>query len=103
MAKQPRIKKVIDDRFAVRCALGKGTIRYEVWQDAKGKLIRYNLAFIYPQLYKGDNGRVLGYDTAHGYAHRHYFGQTEPFEMTYEEIVERFTAEVEELRQRRTP
>jgi hypothetical protein len=53
MAKRPRIKKVIDDRFAVRCALGKGTIRYEVWQDAAGKVIRYNLAFIYPNCTRG--------------------------------------------------
>lgn len=28
--------------------------------------------FLNHELYQGDNGRVIGYDNAHGYHHRHY-------------------------------
>jgi hypothetical protein len=63
-------------------------------------VVRYNLTFINHRIFAGDNGRVLGYDTAHGYAHRHYFGDVVALEgsLSYEKILERFIAEVEELR-----
>lgn len=31
-----------------------------------------------PRQAASDHGRVLGYDNAHGYHHRHYFGTVEP-------------------------
>jgi len=39
--------------------------------DAKGKVVRYNLAYINHDIFQRDNGRVLGYDNAHGTHHRH--------------------------------
>jgi hypothetical protein len=33
------------------------------------------LAYVNHALFKGDNGRVVGYDNQHGYHHRHYFGK----------------------------
>ena len=30
------------------------------------------------RIHSGDNGRVVGYDNAHGYHHRHYFGGVTP-------------------------
>jgi len=46
----------------------------------------------------GSNGRVLGYDNAHGYHHRHFMGQSEPAEFrTYADLNRRFLKEVQEL------
>lgn len=52
--------KVTDEVAAIGCACGDGLIREEVWKDASGQIVRYNLAFINFHLFAGDNGRVLG-------------------------------------------
>ena len=69
--------KVIDDLTRVRCTSSMGTIREEVWQDDTGEVAKYNLAFINPILQRDDNGRVLGYDNAHGRHERHFKGEVE--------------------------
>ena len=93
--------KVLDESAVIRCVAGDGLIREEVWKDAKGKIVRFNLAFINFQLFAGDNGRVLGYDTAHGAPHRHFAGAVEPIEgVSYGSISRRFFREVEELKKR---
>ncbi len=67
------------------------------------EVTRYSLAYINPVLHAGDNGRVLGYDNAHGVHHRHCFGRVEPLaEASYEEIVERFSAEWVEIAKAQT-
>jgi hypothetical protein len=59
---------------------------------------KYTLTYINPRVCAADNGRVLGYDNQHGYHHRHFMGEVKPFEFTsYQELVERFQREVEEL------
>jgi hypothetical protein len=94
--------KVTDEIAAIRCIAGDGSIREEVWKDADGRVVRYNLAFINFQLSAEDNGRVLGYDTAHGQTHRHFAGTIEAIEPApYDVVFERFIAEVRELRTRR--
>jgi hypothetical protein len=57
-----------------------------------------------------DSGRILGYDNAHGYHHRHYLGKVEPVEFnTYEEIEARFEKETQrylkegEIQKKRPP
>jgi len=50
-------------------------LRREVWTDSQGKVVRFNLAYVNPLIHAGDHGRVLGYDVAHGYHHRHYMGE----------------------------
>jgi hypothetical protein len=72
--------KVTDEIAAIRCIVGDGLIREEVWKDGDGRVVRYNLAFINFQLFAADNGRVLGYDNAHGQAHRHFAGTVEAIE-----------------------
>lgn len=59
-----------------------------------GKLARYSLALIDTR--RGpDNGRVLGYDNAHGYHHRHHEGTVEPVEFeSYESTQKQFESEV---------
>jgi hypothetical protein len=100
--KTGRLRKVVDETTQARCALGKGIIREEVWQDSRGVIVRYNLAFINHALCARDNGRVVGYDNSHGDHHRHFAGAKEKFAfVNYERLLERFLDEVRELRQKR--
>lgn len=56
--------------------LGGGLVKdYAEIELATGKMWRYSLVYINPAIYARDNGRVLGYDNAHGYPHRHLFGK----------------------------
>jgi len=78
-------------------------IREEMWEDAEGNVVRYNLAFINFHLFSRDNGRVLGYDTAHGHPHRHFAGTMKMIDPApYREIQDRFYAEVNKLKRLRT-
>ncbi len=70
-------RKSVNERLHVPRAKGGGILRREVWVDADGRVVRYNLAYINHLIYSGDNGRVLGYDSAHGSHHRHYKGQSD--------------------------
>ncbi|MFJ3047153.1 transcriptional regulator [Herbaspirillum chlorophenolicum] len=83
--------KIIDDFHKISDKRGNGVLRREVWQDARGRITRYNLAYINHHLHHGDNGRVVGYDNAHGYHHRHYFRQVEAIDfINFEDIEIRF-------------
>lgn len=102
MSARSRFLKVVDATAVVRCVMGRGIIREEVWQDDPGRVVRYNLAFIHHLLCASDNGRVLGYDNAHGTHHRHACGSVEPFVyVSYELLLRRFLDEVSELRKER--
>lgn len=94
----------MDETTEVRCALGKGIIREEVWLDARGMIVRYNLAFVNHSLCARDRGRVLGYDNGHGHHHRHYAGRQGKFSFTtYEKLINRFLTEVRTLCQKKEP
>ena len=45
VTKKGRLRKVVDETTQVRCALGKGIIREEVWQNSRVLVAKYNLAF----------------------------------------------------------
>jgi len=76
-------------------------LKEERWQNADGEVTRYSLAYIDPEMHEGDNGRVLGYDNAHGRHHRHFMGQeTEYGFKGYDEVLRRFEREVRRLRGR---
>lgn len=87
-------RKIIDEVHKISNRRGNGQLRREVWVDDRGRVVRYNLAFINHQLFQGDNGRVVGYDNQHGYHHRHYFGTVEAvaFE-SFAQIEARFEAD----------
>lgn len=53
-----------------------------MWGDDNGNVTRYNLAYINHNLFAGDNGRIIGFDNAHGYHHRHYYGKVEAVAFT---------------------
>lgn len=89
------------ERFELKPKSGGGLLSYEVWgyvEKDKTVVTRYNLAYINHAIYPGDNGRVLGFDNAHDYHHRHCMGKVESIEFTsYEAIVERFQSEWQEI------
>lgn len=97
MSKPAKEVLLEQERFELKAKSGGGILSYEVWgyRDA-GKVVvtRYNLAYINHAIFQGDNGRVLGFDNAHGYHHRHYKGRVEPVEFrSYEDTLERFQQE----------
>lgn len=54
-----------------------------------------------PLIFSGDNGRVLGYDNAHGEHHRHYMGEVEAVDLPgYEAALRRFQAEWQAIARR---
>src|ERR1035437_6362677 len=99
MGGRGHLRKDTDDEARFRCAGGVGILREEVWVDGKDQVIFYNLAFLMPHLTGIDNGRVLGYDNAHGFHERHFMGETKPVDFKqYGATAKRFYREVEGLR-----
>lgn len=79
--------------------LGGGVLKERVVREVpSGKVVQYALAYINPLIFGGDNGRVLGYDNAHGFSHRHFKGEViaEPFP-GYEALYDRFEAEWQKI------
>ena len=97
MSKPPKENLIERERFELKAKSGGGVLSYEVWgyiENGKAVVTRYNLAYINHEIYRGDNGRVLGFDNAHGYHHRHYLGRVEAVEFkNYEATLERFQQE----------
>ena len=89
------------ERFELKPKTGGGLLNYVVWgYREKGKTIvtRYALAYINDTICQVDNGRVLGFDNAHGSHHRHYMGSVEAVKyVSYEATLERFQREWVEL------
>jgi hypothetical protein len=75
----------------------RGTIlKEEVWYDGY-IVVKFSLAYVDPRV-GVDNGRVLGYDSSHGFAHRHYKGEMEKIEFSgYAAVVDRFEEELREI------
>lgn len=94
---QPKEIQLEQERFELKPKSGGGLLSYEVWgHKAKGETVvtRYNLAYINHVIFSKDNGRVLGFDNAHDYHHRHYLGVVEPVEfVSYDATVTRFQQE----------
>ena len=77
-------------------------LKEEVWRDEAGAVSRYSLAYVDPETFAGDNGRVLGYDNAHGVHHRHYRGEKTDFVFRgYDRLLKQFEDEVRILRRAR--
>jgi len=90
-------QKVVDETFYLAGRRRGAILRQEVWTE-KGRVVKYNLAYIEPLRSSKDNGRVLGYDSAHGRHHRHFRGKVEEIAYPgYEALLLRFQRELEEL------
>ena len=76
---------------------GAVVVRIQTDYSRGGRQLRYSLALIDTQKTGIDGGRVVGYDHAPGYHHRHCEGKVETVEFdSYESIEKRFEAEVRE-------
>ena len=96
-SKRPKLEKRVDETSYLSDPRRGSILKEEVWFDGD-RMVRYSLAYINAKIYGSDNGRVLGYDNAHGLHHRHFMGKVETFEFhNYEELVDRFESEVREL------
>jgi hypothetical protein len=101
MGRKSRLRKDTDDEAGFWCAGGMGILREEVWVNAREQVVRYNLAFLLPHVSRVDNGRILGYDNAHGVHERHFMGEAEPVEFKgYLATAERFYREAGALRKK---
>jgi len=101
MRKPPKESLLEQERFELKQKSGGGLLRFEVWgyrDGSKTVITRYNMAYINHAICSKDNGRVLGYDNAHGYHHRHHMGDVEPCDFeSYEQTTERFQQEWSEI------
>jgi len=89
---------LLDEVFSIHRKKGNGIIRRQVWVNSVEEVTRYSLAYINHRLFHGDNGRVLGYDNAHGYHHKHYMGKVEPIAfISFEKVEKKFQSEFEVL------
>ena len=76
----------------------KGGYLKESVRMVNGEVVGYSLAYVNPRLSSVDNGRVLGYDNAHAYHHRHFRGEVTEVEFNgFDELVSSFEAEVHQL------
>ncbi len=102
MARRVRNRKAVDDIDQVRCKSGSyGIIPEEVYVNDAAAMVKYNLVFIHLGLCQQDNGRVLGYDNAHGHHERHWMGSVQPVGfISYERTLRRFLDEVEALKEK---
>jgi hypothetical protein len=99
MGRRTRLRKDTDDEARFRCAGGIGILREEVWVNEKSEVVRYNLAFLMPHLFMADNGRILGFDNAHGIHERHFMGEVQRVDFkSYSATANRFYREVVALR-----
>lgn len=85
------------ERFELKQKSGGRLLSYEVGgygEHGKTVVTRYSLADINHAIFQGDNGRVLGFDNAHGYHHRHFMPNVEAVDfISYEATEERFQQE----------
>ena len=81
-------KKIVDDSFTLSRKQGNGILRREVWVNRQGEVVRYNLAYINHEISQADNGRVVGYDNAHDFHHRHFMGKVSTVEFESFDAIE---------------
>ncbi len=97
MSKPTKETLLEQERYELKPKSGGGILSFEVWgyvEKDKTVVTRYNLAYINHAIYQDDNGRVLGFDNAHGCHHRHSMGKIEAVGfVSYEATQERFQQE----------
>jgi hypothetical protein len=102
--KKRKIKReslLVDEALILHKSNGNGILKRRVWVDEDDEVTRYSLAYINHHICARDNGRVLGYDNAHNYHHRHHMGETEPVGFkNFKDIEIRFQQEFEDIHEK---
>lgn len=71
----------IDESHKIPDKKGNGQIRIQYQINSKtGEVVTYSMAYINQAICTVDNGRVIGYDNAHGQHHKHDMGEYIPVE-----------------------
>lgn len=87
-------------KFTIPIDFGNGKInlRYTVMK-LNGEIPSFSFAYINLNYCSVDNGRVLGYDNSHGFAHKHYYGNIIPLptSVQYSSIYSMFKSELGEI------
>jgi hypothetical protein len=91
--------KIVSEQFPINPRKGGGILKIEAWENEKGKIVKYSIAYINHHIFSGDNVRVIGYDNSHDTHHRHYFGQISEVTdfICYQDLIERFEKELKEF------
>lgn len=85
------------DRCEIPLKKGNGILNFSFLQNENGEVIEYSFAYINHQICTKDNGRVLGYDNAHGEHHRHIMGKYEKVDfISFEDTQGKFETEWKE-------
>ena len=97
--KKKKFKKIVSEQFPIKPKRGGGILKIEAWENPKGEIVKYSMAYINHLIFSGDNGRVIGYDNAHNFHHKHYMGEISEVSdfKSYENLVERFEKEIKEF------
>ncbi len=83
-----------EDRYEIPLKRGNGILNISILQDESGEVLEYSLAYINTRIFAKDNGRVIGYDNAHGKHHCHRMGKYEIVEFkSFDKISELFEKE----------
>lgn len=92
--KEPELES-IDEVHKIPDKKGNGQIRIQYLKSlVTGKYVTYSMAYINHAICSVDNGRVIGYDNAHGVHHKHDMGRYVPVEFeSFEKTFELFQDE----------
>jgi hypothetical protein len=94
--KSTKPEKRIDQTHHLTGKRRGAILKEEVWYDGN-IVVKYSFAYVDPRV-GVDNGRILGFDSSHGFAHRHYKGEMEKIEFSgYEAVANRFAEELREI------
>jgi hypothetical protein len=63
--KESGFHKIVSEKFPINPRKGGGILKIEAWENYKGKIVKYSIAYINHHIFSGDNGRVIGYDNSH--------------------------------------
>jgi hypothetical protein len=94
-----KLNKIVSEQFSINPKKGGGIIKIEAWENNKGEIVKYSMAYINHLIFSNDNGRVLGYDNTHNYHHKHFFGEISEVTdfLNYQDLVDRFKREIKEF------
>jgi len=94
-----KFKRIVSEQFPINPKRGGGIVKVDVWENEKGEVVKYSLAYINHLVFSGDNGRVIGYDNTHNFHHKHYLSEISEVDnfRSYQELVGRFENEIKEF------
>ncbi|MEA1969173.1 MAG: DUF6516 family protein [Thermodesulfobacteriota bacterium] len=97
--KKTKFTKVVSEQFPINPKKGGGILKIEAWENSNGEIVKYSMAYINHLMFSNDNGRVLGYDNAHNFHHKHSWGEISEVSdfISYQELLDRFEKEIKEF------